>query len=41
MLDNLKKMNGTVGEFVYSNLGYMVAAAMAERLTGIPWEVLM
>ena len=29
------------GRFVYSNLSYMVAAAMAERLTGKSWEELM
>ena len=32
---------GPVGEFLYSNLGYMIAAAMAERLTGESWEALM
>ena len=29
------------GEFWYSNLGYLVAGAMAERLTGQSWEELM
>jgi CubicO group peptidase (beta-lactamase class C family) len=30
-----------VGDFHYSNWGYTVAAAMAERATGMPWETLM
>lgn len=29
------------GEFHYSNLGYVAAACMAERLTGLSWEALM
>ena len=29
------------GTFQYSNLSYMVAGAMAERMTGKPWEELM
>ncbi len=29
------------GEYLYSNLGYMVAGAMMERLTGTSWEVLL
>jgi CubicO group peptidase (beta-lactamase class C family) len=29
------------GEFHYSNFGYMVAACMAERVTGLSWETLM
>ena len=32
---------GPVGTFRYSNLGYMVAGAMAEKLTGKSWETLM
>ena len=32
---------GPVGAFLYSNLGYMVAGAMAEKLTGQNWETLM
>lgn len=32
---------GPVGAFLYSNLGYMVAGAMAEKLTGQSWETLM
>ena len=32
---------GPMGEFLYSNLGYMIAGAMAERLTGESWETLM
>ena len=32
---------GAAGEFLYSNLGYMVAAVMAEKRTGRSWEVLM
>ena len=30
-----------VGEYLYSNFGYMVAGAMAEELTGQSWESLM
>jgi len=29
------------GEFHYSNFGYMVAACMAEQITGLSWENLM
>lgn len=29
------------GTYQYSNLGYMVAGCMAERVTGKPWETLM
>lgn len=29
------------GEFNYSNLGYMIAGSMAERVTGLIWEQLM
>jgi CubicO group peptidase (beta-lactamase class C family) len=29
------------GEFLYSNLGYMVAGAMMERLTNTSWETLL
>ena len=32
---------GAVGDDLYSNLSYMVAGAMAERLTGKSWETLM
>ena len=32
---------GPVSEFLYSNLGYMVAGAMAEKLTSKSWETLM
>lgn len=32
---------GPVGEFLYSNGGYGIAAAMAERVTGKAWEQLM
>ena len=32
---------GLVGAYLYSNLGYMVAGAMAEKLTGQSWETLM
>ena len=32
---------GPVGDFLYSNVSYMVAGAMAERLTGKSWETLM
>ena len=30
-----------IGEFLYSNLSYLVAGAMAERVTGGTWEALM
>ena len=32
---------GPAGEFIYSNLSYMIAGSMAERLTGKSWETLM
>ena len=32
---------GPMGEFLYSNLGYMIAGAMAERRTDESWEALM
>ena len=32
---------GSVGDEMYSNLSYMLAGAMAERLTGKSWETLM
>ncbi len=30
-----------IGEFTYSNLGYIIAASMAEQITGQSWESLM
>ena len=40
--ENLADPPGSpIGEFSYSNAGYMVAAAMAEKLTGRSWETLM
>jgi len=40
--DNIKLAPAHVdGEFHYSNFGYVVAACMAERVTGLSWEVLM
>ena len=30
-----------IGKFHYSNFGYMVAACMAEQITGLSWESLM
>ena len=42
MKDNLAyPPAGSIGEYLYSNLGYMVAGAMAEKLTGKSWETLM
>jgi len=42
MKENLKDAPAIEqGEYHYSNLGYMVAACMAERLTGLTWESLM
>ncbi len=40
--DNIKLPPAyTDGEFHYSNYGYVVAACMAEHITGLSWEVLM
>ena len=40
--ENLADPPGSpIGEFSYSNAGYLVAAAMAEKLTGQSWEALM
>ena len=40
--ENLADPPGSpIGAFSYSNSGYMVAAAMAEKLTGQSWETLM
>ncbi|NQU85831.1 MAG: beta-lactamase family protein [Mariniphaga sp.] len=42
MKDNLKEANQLMaGENLYSNLGYMIAGCMAERVTGLTWEELM
>lgn len=39
--ENLKAIPVLHGEFSYSNLGYMIAAAMAEKLTEKTWEELI
>ena len=40
--ENLADPPGSpIGTYSYSNAGYMVAAAMAEKLTGQSWETLM
>jgi len=40
--DNIKLAPAyTDGEFHYSNYGYVVAACMAEQITGLSWETLM
>jgi CubicO group peptidase (beta-lactamase class C family) len=40
--DNLKRpATYQMDEFRYSNFGYMVAACMAEQITGLSWEDLM
>jgi CubicO group peptidase (beta-lactamase class C family) len=40
--ENLQKAASyKYGEFHYSNFGYMIAACMAEKITGLSWEVLM
>ncbi len=40
--DNLKSPAiYDIDQFHYSNLGYMIAACMAEQITGLSWEVLM
>ena len=36
-----KPLPGTEGEFVYSNVGFTIAGAMAEKITGKPWETLL
>ena len=36
-----KERDNKPGDFLYSNVGYVVAAAMAERATGESWETLM
>ena len=42
MKDNLQAAPaGSVGKYLYSNLGYMVAGCMAERMTGSTWESLI
>jgi len=40
--DNLKSpATNKMGEFLYSNFGYVIAACMAEQITGLSWESLM
>ena len=39
--ENLKNASIQQGEYSYSNLGYMVVATMAEKITGKPWESLI
>ncbi len=40
--DNFKSpANYEIDEFHYSNFGYVIAACMAEQITGLSWEVLM
>ena len=40
--DNLKApATYEIGEFHYSNFGYIIVACMAEQITGLSWEVLM
>lgn len=39
--DGMARAAGPIGQFLYSNLSYMVAGAMAERVTGETWEALM
>lgn len=42
LMDNLSPSASTTsGVFNYSNFGYMVAACMAEKVTGLSWELLM
>ena len=36
-----KKPAGKIGEYVYSNFGYMIAGLIANKATGKPWEQLM
>jgi D-alanyl-D-alanine carboxypeptidase len=37
----LRQPPGTVGEFLYSNFGYLIAGVMIEQVTGQPWEVVI
>ncbi len=40
--DNLKSpATYKIDQFQYSNFGYIIAASMAEQVTGLSWEVLM
>lgn len=42
LIDNLQtSATYKLDEFHYSNFGYMIAACMAEQLTGLSWEVLI
>ena len=42
MIDNLRNASKIeTGQFEYSNLGYMIAGHMAEKITGKTWESLM
>jgi CubicO group peptidase (beta-lactamase class C family) len=41
LVDHLGTPPEKPGEFNYSNFGYMVAACMAEQVTGLSWESLM
>ena len=42
LIDNLQtSASYKLDEFHYSNFGYMIAACMAEQITGLSWEVLI
>ncbi len=42
LVDNLQRpATYKYEEFNYSNFGYMIAACMAEKVTGLSWEILM
>lgn len=42
IIENMARTSSfPIGEFHYSNFGYMVAACMAEQITGLSWESLM
>lgn len=42
LIDNLENPSSFLqGEYNYSNLGYMIAGCMAERITGRSWETLI
>jgi len=42
MINVLKEPNDlNAGDYYYSNIGYVIAGAMAERVTGQSWETLM
>jgi len=41
MIEALSRKDGNIGDYVNSNIGYIIAAAMAEKATGKSYEELM